>query len=935
MISRQRTYTPRKRRQSTSATLSATVQLSDHTSSQGNAAFSGHGSDSSNSELSGQLRQAVKYGHSFRQIAAHMPVQTALRQSYQPTHSPALGFGFSPDTAPMAGKRKKRRRSENGGFTTQVIVQRESGSHGTAVATPAERAIERSRGKGETLPDDVQSQMGNAFSTDFSGVRVHTNSEANQLNESLSSRAFTTGNDIYFRQGDYQPHSNGGQELLAHELTHVMQQSGGGQIKRKSTLQRKGKATAIPMMKVSPLPSTSSEDGLTVGPAGDRYEQEADSVASEVVKQIHSPDHPKNRATPPTVSDTRHGAIATKHRPASTQGKNNIVTMRRKPNAGNPLSSQSPKHVRSLQRQANASIIQRDGGVKKIAKNQGEGMFKTTVGGVYAALETVENMANLWKMEKEAAEKEYGNIWLKRLQYLVELADGAATLSTSVAFVYGIASVVTAFTPAAPAAALLGTISTIAGQVATVSHMVAFGLKGIQAIAQTLRMKRYPKGSAQYASAQAQRWKMAGGMVSNALGAVFGGLTGGLNFGPAAANGPINIVAGSTDAVKGTAPGAINAAMGEGVNRVADTASYGGEEYGGSQAENNRAKNRPRRNAMGPTELGASLAQAGLGGQAPDQASSSSPSNGPRHSRSNAMGQDELGAIANQLNAPKHSRSNAMGQDELGPMAASLRQESQVQASQPQGLPPEANAPLKQIQSLAQQQTVKSGESDGLLQSTNTDLAAAQTKTTELLGQTSELSGQSQTLDNQSNQAQADTEQQLTQGDTNKVTPEQLKQADAELKKAEAKEGITPEPLEEVNEPVASPEQEQSAQSVTHDSRPRAASAPAMLHRKPIQRTNKSGVVQRDGLGKKIKGFFGQVFARLGNLKRRIAKLFKKVRNKITQLTLKLLGFDKPLQEEHAKIQEAIPQVSVASQEHQNAKGSAEGVLAQIANVKG
>ena len=57
-------------------------------------------------------------------------------------------------------------------------------------------------------------------------MRVHTGGETDQLNRSLSARAFTTGQDVFFRQGAYQPESRGGQELIAHELTHVIQQNG-------------------------------------------------------------------------------------------------------------------------------------------------------------------------------------------------------------------------------------------------------------------------------------------------------------------------------------------------------------------------------------------------------------------------------------------------------------------------------------------------------------------------------------------------------------------------------------------------------------------------------------------------------------------------------------------------------------------------------------
>lgn len=68
--------------------------------------------------------------------------------------------------------------------------------------------------------------MEQAFGADFSGVKVHTDTQADQLNQSIQAKAFTIGQDVFFRSGTYEPGSHGGQELLAHELTHVVQQSG-------------------------------------------------------------------------------------------------------------------------------------------------------------------------------------------------------------------------------------------------------------------------------------------------------------------------------------------------------------------------------------------------------------------------------------------------------------------------------------------------------------------------------------------------------------------------------------------------------------------------------------------------------------------------------------------------------------------------------------
>lgn len=81
-----------------------------------------------------------------------------------------------------------------------------------------------SKGGGKSLSSGVLAQMNQGFGTDFSNVRVHTGSKAAQMNESIQARAFTHGSDIYFNKGQYQPGSESGKKLLAHELAHVVQQ---------------------------------------------------------------------------------------------------------------------------------------------------------------------------------------------------------------------------------------------------------------------------------------------------------------------------------------------------------------------------------------------------------------------------------------------------------------------------------------------------------------------------------------------------------------------------------------------------------------------------------------------------------------------------------------------------------------------------------------
>jgi hypothetical protein len=94
------------------------------------------------------------------------------------------------------------------------------------VAPDFTNLLNSTQGNGKTLPIQTNHFMSNAIGADFSGVQVHTDSNAVQMNQQLGARAFTHSNDIYFNKGEYNPESSAGKHLLAHELTHVVQQNG-------------------------------------------------------------------------------------------------------------------------------------------------------------------------------------------------------------------------------------------------------------------------------------------------------------------------------------------------------------------------------------------------------------------------------------------------------------------------------------------------------------------------------------------------------------------------------------------------------------------------------------------------------------------------------------------------------------------------------------
>jgi hypothetical protein len=83
-----------------------------------------------------------------------------------------------------------------------------------------------SKGSGNAMDKTTKQEMEAGFGSDFSNVRVHTDSNAIQMSQELGAQAFTHGNDIYFNKGKYNPDSKEGKHLLAHELTHTIQQTG-------------------------------------------------------------------------------------------------------------------------------------------------------------------------------------------------------------------------------------------------------------------------------------------------------------------------------------------------------------------------------------------------------------------------------------------------------------------------------------------------------------------------------------------------------------------------------------------------------------------------------------------------------------------------------------------------------------------------------------
>ncbi|MBN3894273.1 MAG: DUF4157 domain-containing protein [Nostoc sp. NOS(2021)] len=202
--------------------------------------------------LNSQLQHAKRFGHNIANIPLRRPdtpIQAKLtigepgdkyeqeadetaRQVVERIHQPQsekIQREELPenDELQMKPERPVHREAllEDNQMQMKPMVQRRALDAGIVASANLERSIQQAQGSGQPLADSIKSPMEQAFGADFSGVKVHTDGQSDQLNRSIQARAFTTGQDVFFRQGEYNPGNRGGQELLAHELTHVVQQN--------------------------------------------------------------------------------------------------------------------------------------------------------------------------------------------------------------------------------------------------------------------------------------------------------------------------------------------------------------------------------------------------------------------------------------------------------------------------------------------------------------------------------------------------------------------------------------------------------------------------------------------------------------------------------------------------------------------------------------
>jgi len=143
-----------------------------------------------------------------------------------------------------------------GNAAVQRFLAQRQQSGPTDINDETAETIQSKKGSGNKLDSGIAEKAGGSMGQDFSNVNVHTDSQSDTLNRELGAKAFTTGNDIFFQSGAYDPGSSDGQRLISHELTHVVQQGGSG----------------------APV-----QGKMSVNDPNDSYEAEADKVADMVM----------------------------------------------------------------------------------------------------------------------------------------------------------------------------------------------------------------------------------------------------------------------------------------------------------------------------------------------------------------------------------------------------------------------------------------------------------------------------------------------------------------------------------------------------------------------------------------------------------------------------------------------------------------------------
>jgi hypothetical protein len=201
----------------------------------------------------------------------------------------------------LAEEEEKKKREEEMPVMTKIL----SGD-ASQISNNLEERLSRTKGMGSSLPSENRAFMEERFGVDFSGVRIHADSEAAKMARELNAEAFTYRRGIYFREGKYSPGTLAGKRLLSHELTHVVQQ------------QKSGQYEMLQQEKVASAPNLPYDPNY--GPSADHCEVYQSSLAKRWLTYsyrnnaqcacLNTPDEPHNNCVRKCLQVKMRGHLA-------------------------------------------------------------------------------------------------------------------------------------------------------------------------------------------------------------------------------------------------------------------------------------------------------------------------------------------------------------------------------------------------------------------------------------------------------------------------------------------------------------------------------------------------------------------------------------------------------------------------------------------------
>lgn len=204
------------------------------------------------------------HAHSHEHEDTEMGRPEASRQPEEMSHMVRAAVAGRPDVLGTSGVGTLQRAVGNGAMGRVLQRQGADGHGGTENAEEEESRSSVHQvvaSGGEPLDTETRVDMEARLGADFSGVRIHTGSEAGDSAKKLGARAYTAGDHVVFQRDAYEPSTEAGRTLIAHELTHVIQQRSG------------------------PVDGTETADGVRVSDPSDRFEREAAANAERVMAE--------------------------------------------------------------------------------------------------------------------------------------------------------------------------------------------------------------------------------------------------------------------------------------------------------------------------------------------------------------------------------------------------------------------------------------------------------------------------------------------------------------------------------------------------------------------------------------------------------------------------------------------------------------------------